>query len=128
MCAVHSVKAQPPVVSGNATVRDGSTATLTCASASGPLPGASYVWRQNGAPVPGAASATYTTPRVTMASHGDAYTCAVTFNNVTSDHSTSPLNLSPVKLHNLNSVCMIFFIFNSYIKLFELNKHRKFIS
>ena len=87
------VKAQTPAVSGTAVVTDGTTTTLTCTSASS-LTGASYVWKQNGGTVAGAVSSTYTTPSVTMSNHGDTYTCAVTFNTVTSDDSTTGITLT----------------------------------
>ena len=88
------VKAQTPAVSGTAVVTDGTTTTLTCTSASSPLTGASYVWKQNGVTVTGATSSTYTTPSVTMSNHADVYTCAVTFNTVTSDDSTTSVTLT----------------------------------
>ena len=87
------MKPQTPTISGTAVVTDGTTTTLTCTTASS-LTGASYVWKQNGGTVAGAVSSTYTTPSVTMSNHGDVYTCAVTFNSVTSDDTVSGLTLT----------------------------------
>ena len=97
---MFSVKAQTPAVSGTAVVTDGTTTTLTCTSASSPLTSASYVWKQNGNTVAGAVSSTYTTPSVTMSNHGDVYTCAVTFNTVTSDDSTTGVTLTGLLIHS----------------------------
>ena len=107
------MKAKTPVVSGTATVTDGTTTTLTCTSASSPLTGASYVWKQNGVTVTGATSSTYTTPGVAMSNHGDAYTCAVTFNTVTSDDSSTGLTLTGIKY----LLCLLINQTDSHFKL-----------
>ena len=48
----------------------------------------------NGVTVTTTSSSSYTTPSLAMSNHGDVYTCAVTFNAVTSDDSASGLTLT----------------------------------
>jgi glucose/arabinose dehydrogenase len=72
----------------NRTVTAGQTATFTVA-ASGTAP-LSYQWRKNGANIPGATSATYTTPATTLADNGALYSAVVTnsFGSDTSNDAT----------------------------------------
>ncbi len=65
-------------------VKRGQTATFTVvASGSAPL---SYQWQKNGVDIPGATSATYTTPATVASDNGATFLCIVT-NSV--DHATS---------------------------------------
>lgn len=59
-----------------ATLSDGATATFTVEAIGTPAP--SFQWRRNGADIPGATSASYTTPPATAADDGATYTVSAT--------------------------------------------------
>ncbi|WP_368857668.1 immunoglobulin domain-containing protein [Thiolapillus sp.] len=88
-----SVKPQTPTVSGTSSLTDGDTASLTCTTASSLTTGVTYEWLLAGTAISGATSSPYTTA-VTMSDDGNAYTCKVTFNGVTSDVSSNAVTLS----------------------------------
>ncbi len=67
-----------PVIAGqpeDLTVSSGATATFEVIATGGPAP--TYQWNLNGTPLPGATSATYTTPATTLAMNGGRYTVTV---------------------------------------------------
>ncbi len=89
-----AITAQPQ----STTVQLGSTATFTVtATASGTLPMA-YQWKKNGAAIPGATSATYTTPATVIGDHNAVYTVAVSnaLGSVVSGNATLTINQAPV--------------------------------
>ena len=88
-----SVKPQTPTVSGSSSLTDGDTASLTCTTASSITTGVTYEWLLAGTAISGATSSPYTTA-VTMSDDGNAYTCKVTFNGVTSDVSSNTVTLT----------------------------------
>ena len=88
-----SVKPQTPTVGGSSSLIDGDTASLTCTTASSLTSGVTYEWLLAGTAISGATSSPYTTA-VTMSDDGNAYTCKVTFNGVTSDVSSNAVTLS----------------------------------
>lgn len=70
---------EPPVIVAhpqNQTVTVGFPATFTV-SATGTAP-LSYQWSRNGVPIPGAASASYTTPPAALSDNGAAFDCLIT--------------------------------------------------
>ncbi len=78
------------------TVTSGQTATFSVtASGTGPL---TYQWYDNGAPVSGATSSSYTTPPTTGSNSGSIYTVTVTNagGTVTSPPATLTVNTPPV--------------------------------
>ena len=88
-----SVKPQTPTVSGTSSLTDGDTASLTCTTASSLTTGVTYEWLLAGTAISGATSSPYTTA-VTMSDDGNAYTCKVTFNGVTSDVSSNAVTFT----------------------------------
>ena len=88
-----SVKPQTPTVSGSSSLTDGDTANLTCTTASSLSTGVTYEWLLAGTAISGATSSPYTTA-VAMTDDGNAYTCKVTFNGVTSDVSSNTVTLT----------------------------------
>ena len=88
-----SVKAVTPVVGGTSSLTDGDSASLTCTTASSLSSGVTYEWFLGGVAISGATSSPYTTA-VSMSDDGNAYTCKVTFNGVTSDVSSNTVTLT----------------------------------
>jgi hypothetical protein len=87
-----SITTQPP----NQTTFAGQTATFSVvANGTSPL---SYQWRKNGAPIPGAMSASYTTPIETTSDNGALFSVIVSNSagNVTSNSATLTVNPDPV--------------------------------
>jgi len=88
----------PPIITtqpGDRTVTLGSTATFNVvASGSGTL---SCLWSKNGTVIPGATSASYTSPATVAGDAGAAFTVVVgnAYGNVTSTAATLTLNLPP---------------------------------
>ena len=89
-----SVKAVTPVVGGTSSLTDGDSASLTCTTASSLSSGVTYEWFLGGVAISGATSSPYTTTAVSMSDDGNAYTCKVTFNGVTSDLSSNTVALT----------------------------------
>ena len=80
----------------NQTVTAGQTGTFSVtASGTGPL---TYQWYDNGVPVTGATSSSYTTPTTTSSNSGSVYTVTVTntSGNATSTPATLTVNTPPV--------------------------------
>ena len=88
-----SVKAVTPVVGGTSSLTDGDSASLTCTTTSSLSSGVTYEWFLGGVAISGATSSPYTTA-VSMSDDGNAYTCKVTFNGVTSDLSSNTVALT----------------------------------
>ncbi len=88
-----SVKAVTPVVGGTSSLTDGDSASLTCTTTSSLSSGVTYEWFLGGVAISGATSSPYTTA-VSMSDDGNAYTCKVTFNGVTSDVSSNTVTLT----------------------------------
>ena len=94
--AAPSILAQPTA----ATAAVGHTATFSVrATGSGTL---TYLWKKNGSAISGAITDTYTTPTLTLADTGAAYSCDVT-NNVSTTSSASA-TLTVQALGGLTSV------------------------
>ena len=89
-----SVKAVTPVVGGTSSLTDGDSASLTCTTASSLSSGVTYEWFLGGVAISGATSSPYTATAVSMSDDGNAYTCKVTFNGVTSDVSSNTVTLT----------------------------------
>ena len=87
-----SITAQP----ANRTVTAGQTATFSVGvNGTEPL---SYRWRKNGSDIPGAVSASYTTPATTTADNGSTFAVVVqnSIGSVTSNNATLTVNPAPV--------------------------------
>ena len=93
LVACVSVKAVTPVVGGTSSLTDGDSASLTCTTTSSLSSGVTYEWFLGGVAILGATSSPYTTA-VSMSDDGNAYTCKVTFNGVTSDVSSNTVTLT----------------------------------
>ena len=89
-----SVKPQTPTVSGSSSLTDGDTTSLTCTTASSLTTGVTYEWLLAGTVISGATSSVYMVSAVTLSDDGNAYTCRVTFNSVTSDVSSNEATLT----------------------------------
>ncbi len=79
----------------NQTVNPGQTATFSVtASGSAPL---SYQWQKNGSEIPGATSASYTTPPATSGDSGKTFRCVVTNSagSATSHNATLTVRIPP---------------------------------
>ena len=100
-----SVKAVTPVVGGTSSLTDGDSASLTCTTASSLLSGVTYEWFLGGVAISGATSSPFTTP-VSMSDDGNAYTCKVTFNGVTSDVSSNTVTLTGEQNRSFFEVCV----------------------
>jgi Putative Ig domain/Immunoglobulin domain/Immunoglobulin I-set domain len=86
-----SITTQP----ANQTVTAGQTATFSVvATGTAPL---SYQWRKNGADIPGASTASYTTPATTTADSGSTFSVVVqnSAGSVTSNNATLTVNPAP---------------------------------
>jgi len=86
-----SITAQPV----NATVTAGQPATFSVtATGTAPL---TYVWKKNGTTIPGASSASYTTPATTASDNSASFTVTVTnsVSSVTSNSATLTVNVPP---------------------------------
>ena len=87
MAGAPQITQQP----ANRTVPVGGTATFTV-SATGATP-LSYQWQKNGVDIPGATSASYTTPPATMADHNSTYRCRVTNSAGTATSNSATLTV-----------------------------------
>jgi hypothetical protein len=86
-----TVSSQP----ANQTVLEGATASFAVTAAgTAPL---SYQWKKGGTAIPGAASATYTTPATTLADSGTSFTVTVTntAGSITSNAATLTVHPNP---------------------------------
>lgn len=85
-----------PVISshpGHQSVTEGQTATFNVTAAgAGTL---SYQWQRNGVDIPGATSASYTTPATTLAESGDTLRCVVTNAGGSTPSNTATLTVNP---------------------------------
>lgn len=79
----------------DATVAEGDTATFTVAATGNPAP--SYQWQRDGTDIPGATSASYTTPATTLADSGATFTVVVANSqgSVTSNAATLTVQTLP---------------------------------
>ncbi len=84
----------PQIVSAplSTTVQAGQVATFSVVASGTPPP--SFQWRRNGAPVPGATSATYATPATVLADSGSTFDVVVTNTQGTATSSAATLTVT----------------------------------